>query len=193
MSLLILAAIDGTDASDDVARTAAMLTQTLAGAELHFVHVLDPTAGVARANGLLDKTLYEARERFGTSAQEHVASGPPAREIVSLAARLGADLVVVGPHRKTATQRLILGSVSEEVVRHARCAVLVARPKDHAADGPALEPPCPDCVEKRTASGDATAWCVRHDHASKHPRAHVHYELPPAFARGSLLLRPDAE
>lgn len=193
MSLVILGAMDGTDASDDVARAAAMLAQTLAGAELHFVHVLDPAAGIGRANELLDKTLYEARERFGASAKEHVVSGVPAREIVSLAARLGADLVVVGSHRKTSTQRLILGSVSEEVVRHARCAVLVARPKDHAAEGPAVEPPCPDCVAQRKASGDATAWCARHDRSSKHPHAHVHYEVPQGFARGSLLLRPDGE
>jgi nucleotide-binding universal stress UspA family protein len=37
------------------------------------------------------------------------------------------DLVVMGSHGRTGLQRLLLGSVAEKVVRHARCPVLVAR------------------------------------------------------------------
>ena len=37
------------------------------------------------------------------------------------------DLVVMGSHGRTGVERLLLGSVAENVVRHARCPVLIAR------------------------------------------------------------------
>lgn len=37
------------------------------------------------------------------------------------------DLVVMGTHGRTGVPRVVLGSVAEKVVRHARCSVLVAR------------------------------------------------------------------
>jgi nucleotide-binding universal stress UspA family protein len=37
------------------------------------------------------------------------------------------DLVVMGSHGRTGIARALLGSVAEKIVRHARCAVLVAR------------------------------------------------------------------
>jgi nucleotide-binding universal stress UspA family protein len=46
-----------------------------------------------------------------------------------MAADVGADVIVVGSHGRGAIERLLLGSVSEQVVRHAPCPVLVVRPK----------------------------------------------------------------
>lgn len=51
----------------------------------------------------------------------------PSWAIVRRAEEASVDLVVVGSHGKTGLQRLALGSVSENVVRHAHCSVLVAR------------------------------------------------------------------
>lgn len=48
--------------------------------------------------------------------------------IVQRAETFGADLIVVGSHGRTGVARMLLGSVAERVVRHAHCAVLVARP-----------------------------------------------------------------
>lgn len=56
--------------------------------------------------------------------------------IVKRAEAFGADLVVVGSHGRTGLARLVLGSVAEKVVRHAPCAVLVAR--KGPASGPVL-------------------------------------------------------
>jgi nucleotide-binding universal stress UspA family protein len=53
--------------------------------------------------------------------------GEPAEDIPALAARDGSDLVVVGTHGYRGVRRFVLGSVSAHVVRHAPCAVLVAR------------------------------------------------------------------
>ncbi len=47
--------------------------------------------------------------------------------IVAEAARFEADLIVMGARGLSAVRRLLLGSVSSEVVDHAPCPVLVAR------------------------------------------------------------------
>jgi nucleotide-binding universal stress UspA family protein len=59
-------------------------------------------------------------------AAEFVATvGPPAAAILRLAEERGADLIVVGTRRKRFFERLVEGSVLQEVVRRARCDVLV--------------------------------------------------------------------
>ena len=59
----------------------------------------------------------------------HVRIGKPADELLALARDVGADLIIVGSKGLTGVERLVLGSVSEKVVREARCTVEVARPK----------------------------------------------------------------
>ncbi len=62
----------------------------------------------------------------------HARLGKPAAEILALASEIGADLIFIGSHGKTGVERLLLGSVSERVVREAKCPVLVARAKTYA-------------------------------------------------------------
>jgi nucleotide-binding universal stress UspA family protein len=50
--------------------------------------------------------------------------------LVWVAEQLGVDAIVVGSHGKGRLKRLVLGSVSEHVVRHAPCPVLVVRDSD---------------------------------------------------------------
>jgi nucleotide-binding universal stress UspA family protein len=59
----------------------------------------------------------------------HVRIGKPAEELLELARDVGADLIIVGSKSLTGVKRLVLGSVSEHVVREAGCTVEVARPK----------------------------------------------------------------
>ncbi len=62
----------------------------------------------------------------------HARIGRPATQILDVAEEVGADLIFIGSHGKTGVQRFVLGSVSERVVREARCPVMVVRPKGYA-------------------------------------------------------------
>jgi len=59
-----------------------------------------------------------------------VVGGDPAREVLALAKRRQADLIVAGSHGFNFLTRLMLGSVSTTLVRTATCSVLVAPPED---------------------------------------------------------------
>jgi nucleotide-binding universal stress UspA family protein len=57
----------------------------------------------------------------------HVAVGQPAAEIVRVAREENVDLVVMGTHGRTGVRHLLLGSVAEDVTRHAPCPVFTVR------------------------------------------------------------------
>ena len=110
---------------------------------LHVVCALDPSTYGRKATA-------EAAENIQRQATEHVAAGfagritstevqffiharigHPADEILAVARDVGADLLFIGSHGKTGVERLLLGSVSERVVREARCPVMVIRHKTY--------------------------------------------------------------
>ncbi len=62
-----------------------------------------------------------------SSIETEVRLGAPARVIVDEARDWNADLIVVGSHGRGFWGRLTLGSVSDAIVHHAPCSVLVAR------------------------------------------------------------------
>ncbi len=70
-----------------------------------------------------------------TSAQidKRIEVGDVANTVCRVAEDLGVDVIVMGSHGRTGLERFFLGSVSEHVVRHAPCPVLVIRPSpdDH--------------------------------------------------------------
>jgi nucleotide-binding universal stress UspA family protein len=198
-------AVDGTARAAHALEVACTLGAALGGAaELHIVHVLGvmppssvmgmaplPQATELLDNGhlILDRAWSEAKASFKGKIAGHLAAGDPWREIVQLASNLRADLIVVGTAGRTGIARLALGSVAEKVVRHAGCPVLVVRPKDyHTQVEPGIEPPCGDCVEVQNKTARAQLWCERH--AAHHPHGHLHYEIPPSFADGTMNFRP---
>jgi nucleotide-binding universal stress UspA family protein len=142
----ILLAVDGSDASmSAVAATAAL--DMPADSTIEVVSVIpdsfapegstwpnvirvDPPSDRERIRDDVARRLLdiEDRVRVGeTRTEVRVLEGRPATEIVAEAARFGADLIVMGARGLSAVRRLLLGSVSSEVVDHAPCPVLVAR------------------------------------------------------------------
>ena len=64
----------------------------------------------------------------GITTEALVGDGPPAGRILDHAARMPADLVVIGSHGRAGVERLILGSVTEKIVRQAPCPVMTVPP-----------------------------------------------------------------
>jgi nucleotide-binding universal stress UspA family protein len=117
---------------------------------LHFVAVLDPHGGLhERPTKNVDVTYADRiRDEIAAIVQQelhavyakdalhfHVhtrISKQPAKELLEVAREIGADLIIVGSHGRKGVERMVLGSVSEQVAREAGCAVVIARPKDYA-------------------------------------------------------------
>lgn len=139
-----------TDGSSDAGRAAAFLNELpLAGrTELTMVHVVESSldrslegfAG-AETRSLLKKAkkaheaagfqiLEDMRQRLsrqGRVTEEHLVHGHAGDEILKLVKRKRPDLLVVGSRGLTGLRRLLLGSVSHRLARHAPCSVLVVR------------------------------------------------------------------
>jgi nucleotide-binding universal stress UspA family protein len=76
--------------------------------------------------------LYEELCRMRPSdpkvrVQHLVAEGTPVATILNMARESGCDLIVMGTHGRHGLNRLLRGSVAEEVVRRAPCLVLTVR------------------------------------------------------------------
>lgn len=76
------------------------------------------------------KTLTETFEGRSIDVTSEVLFGSPESRIVETAEDSHADLIVLGSHGHTRWERLLLGSVSNSVVHHAHCSVLVVRSPD---------------------------------------------------------------
>jgi nucleotide-binding universal stress UspA family protein len=157
----VLLAIDGSKEAELAARNAAELADKT-DSELHVVHVFgiipwypayseatdlggaeleDPVleedlqrTSEQLARELLDAEVEKLRSVGGTLAQEHLVEGGVPQEIVGLAEEIGAGLIVVGSRGRGGIRRALMGSVSDSVVRHAHCPVLVVRDGEHEGD-----------------------------------------------------------
>jgi nucleotide-binding universal stress UspA family protein len=79
----------------------------------------------ALAQAVVDD-MSNALQEYGISAGVELRSGPAAEAILSAAADLNADLIVIGTSGN-ASMREFLGGVSSQVLRHAHCPVLQVR------------------------------------------------------------------
>lgn len=139
----ILVAADESAFAARAADVALELARSL-GAELAFMHVIDPSLVSAPESGIPAGQLIALAEQDGrrllaafsqrASAQppplEFIHVGKPATEIVKAAKDWPADLIVIGSHGRGGVKRVLLGSVAETVMRQAACPVLVVRGKE---------------------------------------------------------------
>ncbi|MEJ7843128.1 MAG: universal stress protein [Rubrobacter sp.] len=139
----ILAAVDGSGEADAAAGVAAEISAAT-GSELHIVFAL-PTDPIApfpftreEWEAQNDRSRHAAREFVDSKAAEmesagaglkdaHLVLGEPQKEIVRLGEELESGLIVVGSRGLGGLARALTGSVSDAVVRHAHCPVLVVR------------------------------------------------------------------
>lgn len=86
----------------------------------------------ARENA--SKVVEETREKFrnlfggkNISVTSDILFGSPDSRIVETAEEMQADLIIMGSHGYKRWERMLLGSVSNSVVHHAPCSVMVVR------------------------------------------------------------------
>ena len=79
------------------------------------------------AQEVLDAAVRKVDSLGGAVAQAHLVEGRAPQEIVSLAEDSGIGLIVMGSRGRGGVSRTLMGSVSDSVVRHAHCPVLVVR------------------------------------------------------------------
>jgi nucleotide-binding universal stress UspA family protein len=80
--------------------------------------------------GETERLLAAAGQRLreaGWAESTQIRNGNPAEEIIQAAEEQGVDLVVLGSHGTTGIGRFLLGSVSDRVLSHAPCSVLIVR------------------------------------------------------------------
>jgi nucleotide-binding universal stress UspA family protein len=139
-----------TDASEDAVKAAQMASDVanVSGSELHVLHVgntkdfhIAPGAEQTfasrsgsfgeireKAEQTLETAVKQVEEAGGTVAEAHVRTGDPDDEILRFCEEHGDfGLIVIGSRGLGPIKRRLMGSVSESVVRHAHCPVLVAR------------------------------------------------------------------
>ena len=81
-----------------------------------------------------DQTVacFQAATKAGIGVDVVIDIGQPPAEILERAAGLPADIIVMGTHGAGGFERLVLGSVTEKVLRRATCAVLTVPPRARA-------------------------------------------------------------
>lgn len=119
-SVLVATALDPTSRP---ALLAGARLAPLAGAELHLLHATD--TAIANGAGRLKEELRLASAEAPEASSVCVSSGDPATAILERADRVAADVIVVGPHRRSDAGGE-MGSTAAAVVRGARCPCLVA-------------------------------------------------------------------
>ena len=71
--------------------------------------------------------VKEQAAAAGITLSTHLKFGHAGSEVITLADTTGADLIVVGSHGKSQTDRLLIGSVSTFVVTHSKVSTMVVR------------------------------------------------------------------
>lgn len=142
----VLVALDGSGFSTRALDAALALTRD--GGSLRLITAVPPiyvpvgvpdSAVMAKDEEGTQRAIIEERAAMQAFAAEKVTAGTadvaviegePAETIVDDAARWGADLIVMSTHGRSGVTRLLLGSVADDVARHAACPVLLVPARD---------------------------------------------------------------
>lgn len=107
--------------------------------DVHVIHVIVPldmiSVGemwvaedvVSRKNAAVDFLAKYLQEHNVAGVTSVVREGDPGLQIAEFAKSTGADLIVIPSHGRHGFERMLLGSVSERVLRHADCQILMLR------------------------------------------------------------------
>jgi nucleotide-binding universal stress UspA family protein len=144
----IIVPLDGSGLAEEALEQAKRLSQS-SGSPLKLIRVVDtyrtqalPATGMAMDYSMLselaEEEIEDAKTYLAAKVEEvrgeglnvsgDVLHGPIARQICSAAGP--DDIIVMSSHGRTGIKRWFLGSVAEEVMRHAECPVLLHKSRD---------------------------------------------------------------
>ncbi len=134
----ILVAVDGSQSAEKAFEKSIYLAQKC-DSKLDVVHVISCELGgdsattfelieelKNKAEKMLDKYKIQAT-KSDVPIEITVTQGDPAQVIIELAKTKRYDLIIMGTRGKSAIQELLIGSVSQKVMHHASCPVMVVR------------------------------------------------------------------
>jgi nucleotide-binding universal stress UspA family protein len=144
----MLVATDGSEEAALALSTAADLAKST-NSELHIAYVFPTTVqrpfpnpitarpaevleheleeAMNQAQSFLDREVEQVKGEGVEVAETHLTRGRPDTELVHLSEEIDAGLIVMGSRGLGGVRRALMGSVSDSVVRHAHCPVLVVR------------------------------------------------------------------
>ena len=144
----ILVAFDFSDTSELALQHALNLSAEPVERDFHFVVAVDPRKGLGLRQG--EVVDYKYTEEVQALATEHITNaiaklnlggeismivhvriGDAITQILNMAEEIGASLILLGSHGRKGVERVLLGSVSERIVREAKCTVLVVRARGY--------------------------------------------------------------
>ena len=137
----LLAAIDLSESSEIIIKETVKLASRLS-AEVHLIHVVDPEPeflgldyGPKSSRVHLSNKIKKERNKLRKLAEEYSTvdillkplsvQGPTAETIITESRKLDFDMIIIGSHGRGAVHHLLVGSVSEEVLRNSPIPVLI--------------------------------------------------------------------
>ncbi len=141
----ILCPIDHSDCSKEALKYAVSFAMK-DEAKLYLLHVIDIRSFDESLDTMTrqmpdDETIKQLKTKLFECVPEEirndmqvealVVQGIPFAEIISIAKKNKVDMIVMGTHGRTGLAHIMIGSVSEKVVRKAHCPVLTVRQSDH--------------------------------------------------------------
>jgi nucleotide-binding universal stress UspA family protein len=133
----ILFATDGSKFSEAATDKAIDFAKSY-GSELNVITVVDVTEEfMARAPGALEDLVKKAKSMVedvkkkadskGIKAESIVREGDAYKVIINVAKKQKANAIIMGSHGRTGLKRLLMGSVTERVIGHAPCPILIVK------------------------------------------------------------------
>src|SRR5215213_4576808 len=120
----ILVATDGSEEAALALATTADLSKST-NSELHVAYVFPTAVQRPFPNPVLARPAAEMEHELEEAM--HQAQDFLDREVVHLSEEIGAGLIVMGSRGLGGVRRALMGSVSDSVVRHAHCPVMIVR------------------------------------------------------------------
>jgi len=137
----VLVAVDGSEYSNKAVRYACAIGPPL-GAEVILLHVVPMLVSATPYHDTVSDQPFLALQKVGEEilanaarlassldceVTELISHGDPANKIVDIACEREVELIIMGSRGVSGIKRLVVGSISDKVVNHAPCPVMIVR------------------------------------------------------------------